>query len=180
MTSQQIGLLFIQLLASISVFGYLLVLVLRSMEERLKYKLFAVRDKLVYLAASGRLSETSMVFKVFYRAMNTYVSELDRLTIVSFVRASIVVKTELEKENGERLIDSLRRSDPEVQGVIDEFFHVVMHALRYNSPLLNIVLLTATYCHRFFSFIRRRRPFGAPVYDTYRFYEAIHGKMGIV
>jgi hypothetical protein len=178
MTTQQIGLLFVQLSASLGVLAYLGILLLRDYEERQKYRLFAVRDKLLYLAASGNLSETSMVFKVFYRALNTYIAELEDLTLVSFAKASIVVRTELEKENQQKLVAALRRADPEVQEVINEFFCVAMDALRYNSPMLSFVLAIATHCHRLFSFIRKLRPFRAPVYDTYRFYENIHGAMG--
>lgn len=180
MTTQQIGLLFIQLGVSVTVLLFLAALLWRSYEEKRKYKLFAVRDNLIYLAASGKLPETSMVFKVFYRAMNTYINELEGLTLVSFLRASIAVRTELEKEDHQRLVDSLRRTDVEVQAVIDEFFHVLMETLRYNSPMLSLVLVTAKHCHRLFSFLRRSLSVSAPVYDTYRYYESIHGRMGFV
>jgi hypothetical protein len=120
-----------------------------------------------------------MVFKVFYRAMNTYIAELDAFTIVSFMRASLAVRSALEKENQERLADALRRADPEVQTVIDEFIRVVMDALRCNSPMLNVVLALAHHCTKLYAVARRVRRFDAPVYDTYRYYETIHGRMGL-
>jgi hypothetical protein len=180
MTGQQIGLLYIQLVASCAVMAVIALSLLQAREERHKYRLYAVRDKLLYLVASGHLSETSTVFKVFYRAMNTYAAEIDSLTIVSFFRASLAVKTELEKENQQRLSEAMRSASPEVQSVVDEFIRVVMDALRYNSPMLNLFLSTARHCGRFFKFLRSIKRFPVPVYDTYRYYETIHGKLGLV
>ena len=180
MTGQQIGLLFIQLGASCAVMLALGLSLLQAREERHKYRLYAVRDKLVYLVASGQLSETSTVFKVFYRAMNTYAAAIDSLTIVSFFKASLAARTELEKENQQRLSAALKNASPEVQAVIDEFTRVVMDALRYNSPMLNLCLSAARHFGRFFKFVRSIRRFPVPVYDTYRYYETIHGKLGQV
>src|ERR1700693_5176665 len=145
-----------------------LTLTLQGRECKLKYRFFAARDNLLYLAATGTLPQNDMVFKVFYRVMNTYIAELDAFTIVSFMKASLAVKSELEKENQQRLIEGLRRSDPRVQAVVDEFIHIVMDALRYNSPMLNLVLAFARHCTRMFSLLRKLRRFKAPVYDTDR------------
>ncbi len=179
MTSQQAGLLLLQLVVSLSVLIFIGMLWLQGQECKLKYRFFAARDRLLYLAAIGTLQQNSMVFKVFYRAMNTYIAELGEFTIVSFMRASLAVKSELEKENQQRLVDGLRRSDPEVQAVVDEFIHIVMDALRYNSPTLNLVLAFAHHCSRLYSFLRKLRRFRAPVYETYRYYETIHGRIGL-
>jgi hypothetical protein len=120
-----------------------------------------------------------MVFKVFYRAVNTYLGELDSLTVVPFMRASLAVRTELERESEQALIDSLRRSDPQVQEAVNEFFRAVMDSLRYNSPMLMFALWIAHHCARIFAVIRRARRFAVPVYDTYRYYETIQGRMGL-
>ena len=180
MTSQQIGLLCLQAIVSLAVLAFIGIMWLRSQEDSLRFRFFAARDKLLYLAATGTLPQNSMVFKVFYRSMNTYIRELDEFTIVSFMRASIAVKSELEKENQQRLIDGLRRSDPQVQATANEFIQTVMDALRYNSPTLHILLAFADHCTRLYSLIRKVRPthhFPVPVYDTYRYYETIHGRI---
>jgi hypothetical protein len=179
MTSQQVGLLLLQLVVSLSVLVFVGALWLQGRECKLKYRFFAARDNLLYLAATGTLPQNDMVFKVFYRVMNTYIAELDAFTIVSFMKASLAVKSELEKENQQRLIERLRRSDPRVQAVVDEFIHIVMDALRYNSPMLNLILAFARHCTRMFSVLRKLRRFKAPVYDTYRYYETIHGRIGL-
>ena len=179
MTGQQIGLLITQFGLSLITIVYLGVLHLRSREARHKYRLYACRDRLVYLVASGELSETSMVFKVFYRAMNSYITALDSLTLVSFIQASMAVKKELEKEHQERLAEAIQRATPEVQQAIQDFFRAVMDALRYNSPMLNLILVVAHHCTRAFSYIRKMRKFKVPVYDAYRFYENFNGKLGL-
>jgi uncharacterized alpha/beta hydrolase family protein len=177
MTSQQTGLLLIQLTVSIGVLLILAWYLLRASESNLKYKLFAVRDQFLYLAATGVINENSMVFKVFYRAMNTYITEIESVTIVSFMRASVAVKTQLEKENKERLIESLRRSDPQVQATIDHFFQTVMDALRYNSPMLSLILAVARHCATLFSLLRKLPRVPVKIYETYRYYESLHGNM---
>jgi hypothetical protein len=133
--------------------------------------LFAVRDRFLFLVATNVVSEKDMVFKVFYRAMNTYIRELDSVTIVSYMRASIAVKTELEKENQQRLSDALQRADPEVHAVVNEFFHAVMDALRYNSPMLSVLLALAHHCTRLWAFLRKLPRVQLPIYETYRYYE---------
>jgi hypothetical protein len=179
MTSQQIGLLAIQLFVGLGVLAFVLKLRLDGRENELKYRFFAVRDKFLYLAATDVLPQSSMVFKVFYRAMNTYIAELDRFTIVSYLRASVAVKSELEKEDQRRLSESLRRCDPEVQLVVQEFIHVVMDALRHNSPMLNLVLVFASHWDSLFSFgrkvVQRFRGPRLEVYSTYRYYEDMYG-----
>jgi hypothetical protein len=179
MNSQQIGLLAVQLISSVAVLGWLGAGLVRHRETKQKYSLFAVRDKFLYLAAAGILPQGSMVFNVFYSAMNTYIAELETVTIVSFIRASIKVKNDLQRENQERLLDSLKRSAPEVQETVHQFIKVVMDAMRYNSPLLNLVLIFASHCARLFSLLRKHRNFDAPVYDTYRYYESMNGRMGL-
>jgi len=179
MTSQQVGLLLVQFSVSIGILAFIGILVIQNHENRQKYRLFAVRDHFLYLAATGVLPETSMVFKVFYGAMNIYISELDSVTIVSFVKAAIAVRTELEKQNQKRLGEALRRAPTEVQELVDEFIHVIMDALRYNSPMLTLALTGARHCTRLFALVRRIRRFPIPVYDTYRYYEGVHGRLGL-
>jgi hypothetical protein len=183
MTPQQIGLLLIQLAVSLGILGFIGVALIRSSESAIKYKLFSVRDKFLYLAASGVLPQNTMVFKVFYKSMNIFISEIESLTIVSFIRASVSVRKQLEKEDRTRLIESLDRADPRVKEAVDEFLRVVMEAIRYNSPMLNLGLGFAAHCARLVGLLRSftimifQRPFRPPVYDTYRYYESIHGSM---
>lgn len=180
MNSQQIGLLCIQFAVSLGVAGFLGISTIRAKEKQLTYSLFAARDKLLYLAATGVLPETSMVFKVFYKAINRFIAEMDSVTIVSFARASIAVRDELEKENRQKLIDSLMRADPQVREVVDDFFQSMMKALRRNSPMLTLVLIFARHCATAFRLARKLLGKLLPkplVYETYRFYENIHGTM---
>jgi len=177
MTSQQVGLLAIQLVMSLGVLSFLGVLLLHNHESKQKYRLFAVRDRLLFLAATDAISEKDMVFKVFYRAMNTYIKELDSVTIVSYMRASTAVKTELEKENLKRLSESLQRADPAVQAVVNDFFHVVMDALRYNSPMLSVLLVLARHCTRLWAVMRKLPRVQLPIYETYRYYESTRVSM---
>ena len=111
---------------------------------------------------------------MFYESMNIFIAEIEALTIVSFVRASISVRRQLEREDRKRLIESLERADPQVKDTVDEFIRVVMEAIRYNSPMLNMGLTFASHCARLVKVFA----FRPPIYDTYRYYENIHGRVG--
>ncbi len=175
MTSQQIGFLTMQGMASAAVLTAIGVYALQAHEEKTKFKLFAVRDKFLYLAATGVLDKNGLVFAVFYGAINTFIANLDKQTLVSFIRASLAVKTELEKQNRERLLTELEESPPEVQTTIKAFVQVVMEALQYNSPTLSLILLTARHCTHLFMFLKRHLAFKIQIYTIYRYYENFYG-----
>ena len=186
MTNQQQGLLILQFIVSASLLSYLVFLWLESRKEKLKFRFFAVRDQLLYQAATGVLPQDSQVFRAFYRAMNVYVSQLEEVTIMSFVRASIAAKTELAKENQQRLIAALNRTEPEVQKTVNDFIGIVIEAMLYNSPALHLLITFASHCSRLYRWISTVPQFQfriAPqasfynVYDTYQFYGGLRKRL---
>jgi hypothetical protein len=177
MTTEQTFLLVAQAGVSLSVLLFLAILIIRSREERRKFMLFALRDRLVYLVAVGDLSERSLVFKVFYGALNVSIAEVRDLTLFSVVKASIKVRTAIEREKKERFQEGIARSSPEVQAFANDFFSAMMEIILSSSICLQAVLALAHHSIRVIRFMDRCLGvswlFGSArqEYDTYRYFE---------
>jgi hypothetical protein len=175
MTQQQIGLLAIQGFASGIILAYLGTLLWKRREERERFKLYAVRDQFVYLAATGKLPQTSMVFKVFYKIVNISISEVRSLNLSSLVRASTAARTALEEERQEALMDSVARCEPEVREAVDNFVKVMMEAAYANSLGLRLFLKCARLVQIIVSALKVSPPQPA-AYETYEYWREMHSR----
>src|SRR5262249_28850500 len=109
-----------------------------------KYRLFKVRDDLVYLVATKQLACDEPVFAMTYGAVNSFLQDVSRISLTSFVRA-----LERAKQNGldpatdeavERLQRELESKPPEVQRVVLSFYHSIVVILYQNSRVLRLLL----------------------------------------
>jgi hypothetical protein len=178
MTDQQIWLLAAQGVVSLVILGYLAMLLWKKREERERFKLYAVRDKLIYLAATDALPQSSMVFKVFYNVVNISISEVRNLDLASLARASVAAKSALEKEKQEALSAAIARASPEVREVIGEFGKVMMEIAYANSLGLRLFLHCATLAKRILdgSRILTLQPPKPAAYDTYVYWRQMHDR----
>ena len=175
MNTQQIGLLVMQAFACSMVLAVLGVLLLKSREQRHKYRLYELRDELLYLVASHQLSESSLVFKVFYGAINKSISVVKKLTLYSLIHASISAKTDLQKERQEKLQGAIESSNPEVRAFIDRVAKVYMEIIISNSPLLRFTLFVIRRCGQMISRIRSLVTVPkSEAYQAYRYFEHMH------
>ncbi|MEX2302973.1 MAG: hypothetical protein WD733_18655 [Bryobacterales bacterium] len=174
MNEQQIGLLVIQLAGMLSVLGCIGFMLIKSSEEQERFKLYKIRDQLVYLAATGELPQASLVFRVFYRAVNASISEAQNLTFASLVRASMMAKTVLEQEKRERLVESVHRTSPEAQRVIAEFLGTMMTIAYENSLGLRIFVACKGMVKSTLSvFLKAAKAVNPPkpyAYETYEYW----------
>src|SRR5437899_2928336 len=58
-----------------------------------KYRLFKVRDALIYLVASGKLKEEDFIFEEFYRASNYFVRATDVINLKTLVGALLEARS---------------------------------------------------------------------------------------
>jgi len=174
-STQQVVLLALQAVACASVLGYLGFNLLKAREEGQKYKLYSLRDRLLFLVASGQLQEGSLIFKVFYKALNASIAELKDVNIYSLVRASRRARKALENEKREALIGAINRSSADVQGWVGELTLVMMEIVLSNSLWLKILLVATKYCHDQLHSLRSRFSLSSSAYDTYRYFEGLHG-----
>lgn len=177
MTTEQACLLLVQAGTSLSVLFFLAILVIRSREERNKFKLFALRDRLVYLVAAGALSDRSLVFRVFYNALNASIAEVRELTLFSVMSASKKVRSAIERERRERFREDIARSTPEVQEFASAFFSTMMGIILSSSLCLRAILVLAHHGLRCISFMDKCLHLSwlfssaRQEYETYRYFE---------
>jgi hypothetical protein len=116
----------------------------RHRSKAQKYRLFKVRDELVYLVATEQLSCDEPVFNLMYGAVNSYLQDLSRISLTSFVRALERGRQKgidpAADEEVEQLQHELERKPPEVQRVVLEFYQSVVVILYENSRILRLLL----------------------------------------
>ncbi len=175
MNSQQIGLLVMQLLACCSVTSFVVVMLIKGREESHRYRLYALRDDLIFLVASGKISETSLLFRVFYSAITKSTAQVNNLTLYNLIRASICAKTTLQKEKQEKLQAAIEASSPETKAFVNKFAEVNMSIVMANSLTLRFTLFFARRCSQVINYLRRWITVPSyETYQTYRYFEGMH------
>lgn len=107
------------------------------------YSLYAVRDKLIYLVAAGRLKEDDTLFKVFYEAVNIIISNSEYITLKNFIRAMADAEKKgvdpASAEIRKKIIAQLKATnDDEIKTTINLYYCSIFQLLKENSIVLNI------------------------------------------
>ncbi|OFV98894.1 MAG: hypothetical protein A3H28_08620 [Acidobacteria bacterium RIFCSPLOWO2_02_FULL_61_28] len=153
---------------------------IKAREMRHKYRLYAVRDKLIYLVAGGQLDETHFLFRVFYGATNRCIREVKELSLISFARASMTARTDLQNQVTEKVITEIEMAPEETRAVINDFFVAMMEIAIANNWLLVLIIKLAEHGDKWIRnvdrwlCISRLFPPLRQQYDTYRYFETLH------
>jgi hypothetical protein len=134
MTATQIALVTIQVGLVVFVLAFLLTWLLRARQEKYKYKLYAIRDELIYLVATDQLAENSTIFQVLYSTVNSVIAEVHDVDRWSFIRASTRAKTALENAHISLLIHEICEAPLPVVRVAANFFDTMQYIVKANSP----------------------------------------------
>ena len=109
-----------------------------------RYKLYKIRDDLIFLVAKGSIKEDDFIFKTFYWLTNTYVHEIHKFTLKEINKAMQDAKEKgYLKEPREftlKIEEELRNKDKEVKDVIQEFFQTNVVILIRNSLTLKLMV----------------------------------------
>lgn len=173
MTHQQIGLIVLAFAAWLPVSITLIAALLRSREERHKFKLYALRDDLVYLVASGKLAENGHLFQLFYGALTSSIEEIHRVTVSNLINASIEAKNALQKEGFDKFVHEVEHASPEVREFVNKMFFVMRGIMVANSPLLVFLLRSRSNFGKFAIRLKRQllTKDACETYDAYRYFE---------
>jgi hypothetical protein len=143
MTFTQKSLLITQAVLSTILVAYLAWHAWRVRLEKSRYKLYAFRDDLIYLAATHKIDQDSQLFKTFYEVSNLFILNIKELNLSNVIKASLKTKKTLEhRMSVDVLIQELQRSDPEVQERFMKFFRAMVEILLDNSLWLKLLVLT--------------------------------------
>ena len=109
-----------------------------------KYKLYKVRDDLIYLVATGKLQESDFVFESFYRAVNHFIKAAKDINLAVFVAAVQEARQKgldpAEENKWKEIRKALESKDAEVRSAVIAFYHAVLEILVENSFLLRIMV----------------------------------------
>lgn len=172
MTPEQIILLVIQFCVSATVLLLIAGRAASEREQKHAYRLYALRDRLLYLKATDQLRESDLLFKVFYNAITNSISELGKVTLYALIKASLAAKSALEKEKSEKLSAAIRASNSDVRQFVVDFAETMMGIMKSNSPTLYCMLFVGYWCGALFKAMRDiHPPFPAETRETYHAYE---------
>src|SRR5258707_8613927 len=174
MTTAQKYLITLQVVGFLIILAYLVFHLVRAKQEVHKYRLYALRDRLLYLLAKGELREDSLIFKVFYNTIIRSICEIKDVKLWSIAKASVAARSVLQQQREEQLRSEAMQSSPEVKKFIIDFYRTMMEIALANSPLLvlfvklashNVVLKVGRYLRKLKLFINEQQQ-----YDVYRYF----------
>jgi hypothetical protein len=134
----------ISLLSSVGLvllgFGsYNYALIRKETTKTQKYRLYKVRDDLIYLVAQSKLAEEDHLFLLFYGLTNHLIKTTkENLSLKSFVKAlSNADNNPADEQQLIRIAEELRnKNDPDILAVVSEFYVAVVTILIENSLTL--------------------------------------------
>jgi hypothetical protein len=184
MTDAQKFLLTLQVIFSIAIMSFLAYQLFKARREKHKYRLYSVRDRLLYLLATHEIKEESVLFQVLYGIINYSIMEVKQLTIWSFAKASVKAKLKLESQANDEFWTEVEKASPKVHEVVNEFFRSMMYIAMANSFFFVLLIRLMNHSQRLMSgissFLRVTRLFSdkRQRYDAYRYFENRFGGKG--
>jgi hypothetical protein len=106
-----------------------------------KYRLYKVRDDLIYLVAQEKLAKTDHLFVLFYGLTNHLIKTTKKnLSLKGFVQAvSSADDNPADEQQLRKIIEELKNRDQEVNAVVSEFYGSVVEILLENSLTLRTI-----------------------------------------
>ncbi|MCH8994265.1 MAG: hypothetical protein IH959_04775 [Chloroflexi bacterium] len=108
-----------------------------------KYRLYEVRDNLIYLTVIGKLNESDFVFQEFYGATNHFINYSERINLDSLIRAARAAREKgldpAEKDKLDRLRAALQSCDEDVRKVANSFYLALLEIMIENSLPLRMI-----------------------------------------
>jgi hypothetical protein len=175
MTITQKFLITLQASSFLVILTYLFFHVYRAKQEAHKYKLYALRDRIILLVATHELREESVVYQAFYDTLIKTITEVKSVKLWSIAKASVTAKSVLQQQRSEQLKAELLESSPVVKKFVAEFYRTMMEIAVANSPLLvlfiklanrDFVLTIGSYFTNLRLFIDEQQQ-----YDVYKYFE---------
>ena len=139
-----VTLLTIILLVFVASSFYTYIVLKRDATRLQKYKLYKVRDDLIYLVAVGKLNKDDFVFESFYNASNHLVKAVEHINLASLVRAIKEARQRGLDPAAENKLQQIHRAlqtkDREVINAVNGFYRAVTEILIENSLLLQVIV----------------------------------------
>jgi hypothetical protein len=148
--------------------------------ERLKvdrYRLFAIRDRLVLLVASDKIREEDEVFQFLYGNLNRILPRAKPLTLLALVNAlneSEFQKFRIDEKFRTHFLDAVNHHDPVVRAVARDLFQVLARILCNRSYF---VWASASWTHNGIKLATRCRELLSPLFrkefEAYQYHQTV-------
>ena len=132
--------IFIAGFAGVAAFNVRARLLFRTQDSIIqKYQLYKVRDDLIHLVATEKLSEDDPVFQDLYELVNFLACRIDVLNLKNLLAAMREAEEKGVSPTDQKLGEALAKKDLEVRATASEFFSVMQGILIENSTLLRLM-----------------------------------------
>ena len=116
----------------------------KGMQADNRYRLYKIRDDLIFLVAKGAIDEQDFIYKTFYEWTNTYIEDIHRFTLKEINKAMQEAREKgyLKEIHGfaEKVQRELAGKDKEVKDVTQEFFETMRYILIRNSITIRLLV----------------------------------------
>lgn len=122
----------------------------KSEIESCRYKIFAVRDNLILLVASGKLDEDSLLFRHYYKRTNDILRLTEKMHFEGLYQA--LASTKLSKQritDHKERITSIEKiindSDAQVKEAITAYYEAVIELMMVNTNIFSFVYVVTNH-----------------------------------
>ncbi len=122
----------------------------KSELESCRYSIFAVRDHLVLLVASGKLDDDSLLFRYYYKRTNDILRLTEKMHFEGLYQA--ILSTKLSKQriadHKERMVSIqkiIHDSDPQVKDAIEAYYDAVIDLMMVNTNIFSFVYVVSNH-----------------------------------
>jgi len=119
----------------------------RERQKNRRYILFKVRDHLIWLVVTGKLSREDEVFECLYEGINDVIPKAEPLSLPALT-GKIKKRFPVSETNIVCLNAALSHKDKEVRVVAYEFFSAIASTLLSMSFFIKVALATKAVRHR--------------------------------
>src|SRR5260370_18760636 len=117
-----------------------------GLRDIFRYRLFMVRDNVIYFVASGKLEESSFTFQFFYGFVTQFLNQHDRLNILQLLRTARNDKFDpVDRKVVSRIKDDLAKVDGDIVYTIEELYSALIDILVWNCSFLRVARYIATH-----------------------------------
>lgn len=147
-----------------------------------QYKLYKLRDDLIYLVASEKLEEKGVIFQELYPVINIWIRSVQELDLSLLFQALNKSRHDIEdKHKIEILQRALDKSNDEVKRAVKEVFTTILRIMVNNSLTLRFAVKLNAEIWKSFARILYQSAIVTKtqkqIYEDYRGYEKIRTRI---
>jgi len=170
MSNSQIALLAIEVIIALVVMLVLTHWLLNTRQEKYKFKLYEVRDQLIYLVATNELSEDSFLFRLLYTTINRMIAEVHDVDRWSFIRAATTARTALQEAHVSRFIQEVLAASPQARQVTGVFIDTLLDIVKANSPFTKLCIRSVLLFKKGQELVKRPSFIPKEQFENYRYF----------